>query len=797
MAKYNSTQKKLLEKAGLDPNITIWELLGIYTNDEGLLEPDAAEVKANYNSVQSALARLETDHKLTDEELKSLTILRRSFGKFMSQKVVAQYERQGQAVPGFQLRSGPVISSTESDEDFFSDVDLSSIPNAPPTGSKLSKQSNTELAREALARLANTVGSPTPLPTPPTPEERSAGTELTEAKVEPDKSFINRPIDVSVETPEVQLPFSASTSTPQIGDIYPQIVGMGGSDVNFNYTTNAGERETLNDPLSSLYHSPFESLNPLSLFNFPATMLRAASGRQIEQYETIAQDQRTYSATTATLPTDSSSPFSGPIPSISTQGDMGLIPPAYPPESTTSPVVIAQGPPSNQPQLIAATPSNQLGPYFPPQQVVPSGGSGVPPQATPITVQATPYVYQNVTQPGLPTPTQVNLFNTTQNPSPQPPTVLNSSNPTMLPPAPPPAPGWTGTVPLQPSMTTPDLDGFRSGLAGLFDRIFSALGSSAEQLAQAKLHQAQKSKHKAQADIYQYPADLQAAKDDLYAAESDLTAANASGVGVEEAQAKVERAKAKVEGTQRRGEAAPARLEAAKVAYSKAQDDLEAAQNPMNKAMAAFSVFKEGIGANSAGFKAGVGGISAAFSSAAKGEGGQAIGDLLGGLAGALGGVAGAATGVIGAYFTTGQKLKDFGAAIDSANLKFAEFSAAMATVQAKATIRDIQLSQRRGDRMAPYAEKQVQTQKDFEAEWSEYEDAAMAFFGDLKMFGQEAFLSIKQGTDSMIGYLIGIEMNTRKDRPEPAPTFKDIMEEQIQLELERRRGRLPPRPPI
>jgi hypothetical protein len=349
-------------------------------------------------------------------------------------------------------------------------------------------------------------------------------------------------------------------------------------------------------------------------------------------------------------------------------------------------------------------------------------------------------------------------------------------------------------------MTTPDLEGFRTGLRGLFDRIFAALGSSADEVAKSRVLHAQKRMHQAQADIYRYPLDKKEATEELETAEAEYTQADASGDPdkIRAAQAKVEKAKAKVAKVEAKGESAPSRLEKAQEAFGRAQEDFDRTTNPINKANAAFNVFKEGIGANSAGFKAGMGGISNAMQSISQGKGSEAIGDLLGGLAGALGGVAGAATGLIGAYFTIGQKLKDFGASIDNANLKFAEFSASMAEVKAKATIRDIEISQKRGERMAPYADKQVETQKNFEEAWSEYEDAAMAFFGDVKMLGQKAFMDIKSSTDSMLDYLMGIEGNTRPKQKDELPgTFKNIMEEQLKLEAERRRGRIPPRPMV
>lgn len=563
------------------------------------------------------------------------------------------------------------------------------------------------------------------------------------------------------------------------------MIGAESPGYNFNYTTNVGEERPPEDLAGLPFGMPFGSA---SFLNFPAAQLGAASQKQIDQYEKIVKEQHDYSTVTATPPSATPSVL-GPAPSpISTEDIPSFIPPAYPQETTKSPVVIVQGPAGNQPQLIAGPVTNQTFAQ-PTQQVAgPSGALPVPQQPVPITAQPQPYVYNNVFNPPLPTPTQIDFYNTHQNP---------------IPPAPQPPPGFNGVVASalkSPDMTTPDLEGFRTGLRGLFDRIFAALGSSADEVAKSRVLHAQKRMHQAQADIYRYPLDKKEATEELETAEAEYTQADASGDPdkIRAAQAKVEKAKAKVAKVEAKGESAPSRLEKAQEAFGRAQEDLERTSNPINKANAAFNVFKEGIGANSAGFKAGMGGISNAMQSISQGKGSEAIGDLLGGLAGALGGVAGAATGLIGAYFTIGQKLKDFGASIDNANLRFAEFSASMAEVKAKATIRDIEISQKRGERMAPYADKQVETQKDFEEAWSEYEDAAMAFFGDVKMLGQKAFMDIKSSTDSMLDYLMGIEGNTRPKQKDELPgTFKNIMEEQLKLEAERRRGRIPPRPMV
>lgn len=338
-----------------------------------------------------------------------------------------------------------------------------------------------------------------------------------------------------------------------------------------------------------------------------------------------------------------------------------------------------------------------------------------------------------------------------------------------------------------PGMTTPDLDGFRSGLAGLFDRIFSALGSSAEQLAQARLHQAQKSKHKAQADIYQYPIDLKEAENELYTAETDLTTATRTGVGVEEAKSKVEKAKAKVEGTQRRGEAAPARLEAAKVAYSKAQDDVETSQNPMNKAFAAFNVLKgssigQAAGAVFQGAKD--------FATGAKDDKpGEAMGGLLGGAGNALmvtgnpiGMAAGALLKVGEAALKSVEQIREFADGLHKANMNFAEFSSSMAEVKAVRQVQEIELSQKRGERRASSAKDLSDAQMEFEQHWSYISDALANIVNALTA-------GVLRAMAGMASTLTGIEANTSKLPEEGTATFRSIIEEQLDLEARRRLG--------
>lgn len=75
------------------------------------------------------------------------------------------------------------------------------------------------------------------------------------------------------------------------------------------------------------------------------------------------------------------------------------------------------------------------------------------------------------------------------------------------------------------------------------------------------------------------------------------------------------------------------------------------------------------------------------------------------------------------AVFEAIDKLRDWGKALHDANMQFAEFSGAMAGVQARQEVRDIELGMERGERRAPIAEYLAQGRTQLERAITPWED--------------------------------------------------------------------------
>lgn len=130
----------------------------------------------------------------------------------------------------------------------------------------------------------------------------------------------------------------------------------------------------------------------------------------------------------------------------------------------------------------------------------------------------------------------------------------------------------------------------------------------------------------------------------------------------------------------------------------KGSDLLEAGHEARGKAY-------QGIGHLMQGLKGGENGVGSLLRGVSKvSEGAQAsgaLGSVGGGVAGAVGGVA-----ALGAAAYEGmKKVQEWGDSLHKANMQFAEFSGAMAGVEARQEVRDMQLSRERGERRAASAE--------------------------------------------------------------------------------------------
>ncbi len=76
-----------------------------------------------------------------------------------------------------------------------------------------------------------------------------------------------------------------------------------------------------------------------------------------------------------------------------------------------------------------------------------------------------------------------------------------------------------------------------------------------------------------------------------------------------------------------------------------------------------------------------------------------------------------------GAFLKAGEQVLKFGDALHETNMKFAEYSASMAFVQAEQQMRDIQLSQERGERRAGSARMLAGSRHRFNQRWAVVED--------------------------------------------------------------------------
>lgn len=146
------------------------------------------------------------------------------------------------------------------------------------------------------------------------------------------------------------------------------------------------------------------------------------------------------------------------------------------------------------------------------------------------------------------------------------------------------------------------------------------------------------------------------------------------------------------------------------------------------------------------------------------------MGDLMGGAGEAAGHIP-----VVGkpmaAFFKLGEtvfksvdRLKQWNEQLLQGNLRFAEFSGAMASVAAEQKIRDITLSQERGDRRAATAGFQAEEKFNFERRFAKYEDlvdsvknvigGGIAKLEDTILKSVEKFTGLDKGIEKLQGLL-------------------------------------------
>lgn len=100
---------------------------------------------------------------------------------------------------------------------------------------------------------------------------------------------------------------------------------------------------------------------------------------------------------------------------------------------------------------------------------------------------------------------------------------------------------------------------------------------------------------------------------------------------------------------------------------------------------------------------------------------GEVIGDLLGGRSGQVVGTVSKFGKVL---FDSMEKLRDWSEMLHQSNMRFAEFSASMASVQVEQEIRDMLLSRERGERRASAARDLAESKSRLERALSRPEDA-------------------------------------------------------------------------
>lgn len=114
-------------------------------------------------------------------------------------------------------------------------------------------------------------------------------------------------------------------------------------------------------------------------------------------------------------------------------------------------------------------------------------------------------------------------------------------------------------------------------------------------------------------------------------------------------------------------------------------------------------------------------------------------GSALGGIGKMLGGNSGLGLGVVGKFVEvlgkSVEKLRDWNEKLHSANMKFAEFSGAMATAEANQEMRDIDLSRRRGNRRADSANYLAEGKHQLNEQMTPWEDASANMWSNIQGF--------------------------------------------------------------
>lgn len=624
----------------------------------------------------------------------------------------------------------------------FEDLPEASAP-VPETTDPRAKWSPGKTPKaDFLKRLGTAKLGPIPTPSLDLPVSSTP-------QVEPESSYLNRPVDVSVQTPEIVYPNSAST-------------GVGSSPISDFVTMATGERGGVDIPPPQVVVNNNVEPGPVqhttqqfSHFEYP-TPGQTGTERKAQAEERRTVERQIQPPSIITTPQ---------VPAGTTASSVyGDLPPSFAPP--TYPFDVSGQEPSFSPISV--------GPYpFDPSEMmaVPQAGgtTGFPAldkiaiQNAEITVQGSPQVLlsnasvQFAQQTAhLPQPSQTTGLPTPFTPDQLPPELrlpwsgglpaerdggtraivpIEPATHGGLPIIPPDGTrgatgGAGGGWPL-PWMTTPRVEGFGSGLEGLLQRIMAALGPAKEESAMARMHSSERQMHKAQATIYGYPADRNRADAELTQAEAEYSLIKSGQMKGDEREAaqRIERAKAKVSSVDQAFNTAPVKYEQAQKSYGAAQDDLEASQNPMNKAMAAFDVIKNSsIGRGVSAIGEGVGKSAEAVKND---QVGGALGGMLGGVGNALMmsgnpfAMAGGAVLKFGEQtLKTIDAVREFAQGMHNANMGFAEFSASMAIVQADKEVRDIELSMKRGDRRAASAGYLAESMSRFDQQVTPITDA-------------------------------------------------------------------------
>lgn len=97
------------------------------------------------------------------------------------------------------------------------------------------------------------------------------------------------------------------------------------------------------------------------------------------------------------------------------------------------------------------------------------------------------------------------------------------------------------------------------------------------------------------------------------------------------------------------------------------------------------------------------------------------------------------------------DKLKEWGNSLHDNNMRFAEFSGAMAAVQARDEMRQIAINRERGDRLAPSAEYNAQAKSRLERTAAKSEDAYGALGNYITGGLQNAMATVREPLDELV----------------------------------------------